>query len=360
MPTIMGSTTLSAKSAATAASTALPPAASISPPAAEASGWLVTTMPRAACTGRFSVSNRVPARARQVIGASGARPARAAGGLSEKAVASSFREPGVPEVEAGGGAEGAAQLAAGHVEREVVAELHAAHVLVEDRLDAVDQRLALLGIVLATQLGHELLLLLVAPAAPPAAADGDVVGGVGGEDEAGGGHLPQLGLERARVEGGPVHDLQVDVEADPVELLLGDLRVLVHELVLARGHPADRLLGIAGFGQQPLRLVGVVLVVEVAAHRRVPGLLGEEEAGVEAVERLVAEAADHDRLHVERGLEGLAQLLVRHGAGLVVQHGDRPAARLDDARVELGQRLDAVVGVLLHEHRVVVLARLHA
>src|SRR5688500_15716136 len=132
MPTIMGSTTVSAESAATAASTALPPAASISPPAAAASGRLVTTMPRAACTGRFSVSNRVPARARQVmggvVGANAARPARTAGGLSEKAVASSFRQPGVPEVEAGGGAEGAAQLAAGHVEREVVAELHAAHV----------------------------------------------------------------------------------------------------------------------------------------------------------------------------------------------------------------------------------------
>ena len=38
MPTIMGSTTVSAKSAPMAASTALPPAASISAPAAEPSG----------------------------------------------------------------------------------------------------------------------------------------------------------------------------------------------------------------------------------------------------------------------------------------------------------------------------------
>jgi hypothetical protein len=37
-PTIIGSTTESAKSAATAASKALPPASSISAPAAEASG----------------------------------------------------------------------------------------------------------------------------------------------------------------------------------------------------------------------------------------------------------------------------------------------------------------------------------
>src|SRR5947207_1341938 len=61
MPTITGSTTVSAKSDETAASTALPPAASISAPAADASGWLVTTIPRAALTGRFSVSNTVPA-----------------------------------------------------------------------------------------------------------------------------------------------------------------------------------------------------------------------------------------------------------------------------------------------------------
>ena len=52
---IIGSTTVRANSDATAASTALPPAASISAPAADASGWLVTTIPRAAFTGRFSV-----------------------------------------------------------------------------------------------------------------------------------------------------------------------------------------------------------------------------------------------------------------------------------------------------------------
>src|SRR6185503_11690555 len=154
MPTIIGSTTVSANSAATAASTALPPAASISVPAAEASGWLVTTMPRAALAGRFSVVKRVPARSRQVmiVGASGARPGRAVGGLFEEAgdsfgasgarpgravgglfeeAGDSFRQPRVPEVHAGGGAEGAAQILARDVQREVVAELHAPDVLVE-------------------------------------------------------------------------------------------------------------------------------------------------------------------------------------------------------------------------------------
>jgi hypothetical protein len=56
----MGSTTLKVNSAATAASTALPPAQSISEPAAEAKGWLVTTMPRDARAGCFSVTKEVP------------------------------------------------------------------------------------------------------------------------------------------------------------------------------------------------------------------------------------------------------------------------------------------------------------
>jgi hypothetical protein len=66
-PTIIGSTTVRAKSEAMAASMAFPPAASISAPATEASGWFVPTTPREAVTGRFSVSNSVPARLRQPL-----------------------------------------------------------------------------------------------------------------------------------------------------------------------------------------------------------------------------------------------------------------------------------------------------
>ncbi len=62
MPTIIGSTTVSANNAATAASTALPPPSRISAPAAEASGWLVTTMPREPVAGRFSQTKSVPRR----------------------------------------------------------------------------------------------------------------------------------------------------------------------------------------------------------------------------------------------------------------------------------------------------------
>ena len=63
----MGSTTDRANNAATAASTALPPPASISAPAAEASGWLVTTMPRLPMAGRFSVVKGVAARLDQSL-----------------------------------------------------------------------------------------------------------------------------------------------------------------------------------------------------------------------------------------------------------------------------------------------------
>src|SRR5712664_707650 len=59
-------------------------------------------------------------------------------------------EPGVPEVELGRGLK-ASQVLAHHVEQEVVAELHAADVLVEDHLHPVDQRPALLHVGLARQ-----------------------------------------------------------------------------------------------------------------------------------------------------------------------------------------------------------------
>ena len=54
MPTIIGSTTVSAKREAIVASTALPPDDKICAPAAEAKGWLVTTTERPEVTGDFS------------------------------------------------------------------------------------------------------------------------------------------------------------------------------------------------------------------------------------------------------------------------------------------------------------------
>src|SRR3954466_12645317 len=59
MPTIIGSTTVTDNSAEAAASTALPPPSRTSAAAADASGWLVTAMPRDPTAGRFSQANGV-------------------------------------------------------------------------------------------------------------------------------------------------------------------------------------------------------------------------------------------------------------------------------------------------------------
>src|SRR5262250_733368 len=86
----------------------------------------------------------------------------------------SARQPGVPEVKARRRAEVAAQLLAGDVQRVVVAELHLADVLVVDRLDPLDQRLALLHVGLLAQLGEHALLFFIAPPALERAAECDV------------------------------------------------------------------------------------------------------------------------------------------------------------------------------------------
>jgi hypothetical protein len=52
---------------------------------------------------------------------------------------------------------------ADRVQREEVPDLGPAHVLVEEGLDALDERAPLLGIALADQLGQQPLFLLVAP-----------------------------------------------------------------------------------------------------------------------------------------------------------------------------------------------------
>ena len=63
----------------------------------------------------------------------------------------------------------------------------------------------------------------------------------------------------------------------------------------------------------------------------------------------MAEPGAHDRLHVERSLDGLTERLAGHEAGLVVERGQRPAARLDDARLQRGAIPDPLEGVLLDE-----------
>src|SRR5215471_11713656 len=95
----------------------------------------------------------------------------------------SAREPRVPEEQLGGGAE-SPDLLADHVEREVVAELDAPHVLVKQRLQPLDERPSLLRVALARQLREEPVLLLQAPPARPVALKARREGGVGGESVA--------------------------------------------------------------------------------------------------------------------------------------------------------------------------------
>src|SRR5438093_13162136 len=84
------------------------------------------------------------------------------------------REPRVPEVQSGRRAELAPQLAPRDVEGVVIAELDLADVLVVDRLDALDERLALLHVALLPQFAEQALLLLVAPPPLERAAERDV------------------------------------------------------------------------------------------------------------------------------------------------------------------------------------------
>src|SRR5262245_35607807 len=270
-------------------------------------------------------------------------------------------QPRVPEIEPWRRAELAAQLLAGDVERVVVTKLHLADVLVMNRLDAFQEGLALLRVALLSHLGDQALLLLVAPPTLERAAEGDVERRVGIEGIAGHVGLPQLRLLDALVERRPVDDLKIDDEAEGLELLLGHQRRLVHELVFARADPAHGLAGVAGLLHQALGLFAIALVVERRARGDIPRrLLGKEQRRAQTIEVLVTESRDHDRFHVEGRLYGLAQSPARHEAGLVVHRDERPPARLDDPRFELRQRLDPVPVVLLHEHRVVILAGLHA
>src|SRR5207245_8536519 len=131
--------------------------------------------------------------------------------------------------------------------------------------------------------------------------------------------LPQLGLLHAMVERGPVHHLEIDDEADRLELLLGDERRLVHELVFARADPPHRLARVTSLLHQPLGPLAVALVVERRPRARMPRrLLGEEQRRTQTIEVLVAEAADQDRLQVVRRLHGLAQRLAWHESGPVI------------------------------------------
>src|ERR1051326_5703014 len=274
--------------------------------------------------------------------------------------ARSFREPDVEErllVRV----QHAAQVLRVHLEAEPVAELDAADVFVEELLHLLPHRLALARVGLALHAVEPPLLVLETPPARPVALHAGIEPRLGVERDRRREHVPELGLVAALDERRPVDDLQVDLEPHALELLLGDERVLVHVVVFLGRDPAHGLARVARVLQELLRLLGVPLVVELAADLRMPlRLLDVHQARIHAVEGLVAERRGHDRLHVEGGLQRLADALVRHEALLVIQDTGGPRGRLDDAHLEPRHVLETLVLILLDLLSEVILAALDA
>ncbi len=242
-----------------------------------------------------------------------------------------------------------------------VAELDAADVLVEELLHALHVLPALLRIAFLGEGFHGAVFFVEAPPPRPLALERRRERRLGREREAGREDVEQLGLVPALHERGPVDDLQIDLEPDLLELLLGDERVLVHPLVFLRRHPAHRLAGVSRVLQELLCLRLVLLVVVLAGDLRVPlGLLDEHHGGIQPVEILVTEPGRHDRLHVERRLERLPESPVGHQPLLVVQDRGRPGRRFDHEPLHVAHRPHSIVLVLLDLLREVILARLDA
>jgi hypothetical protein len=188
-----------------------------------------------------------------------------------------------------------------------------------------------------------------------------VVAGIVEGAHPGGEHVVLLRVVAPLDEGGPVHHLQVDVEAHVLELLLAEQREVVHPLVLLGGHEADRLLLVARLLQEPLGLLPAVLVPRKAGELGVPGGdLHRGQATVHAVELfLAARHVPHDGLDVDGGLPGLTQLLVRHQAFLLVEDGHEPVVGLGDDGTGARRGLETVEGIQVQVVREVQLAGLH-
>src|SRR6266508_5419447 len=141
-------------------------------------------------------------------------------------------------------------------------------VLVEERLDLLDNRAALPGVALPGQIGEELVLFLEAPPARPVALDGGRDTRVGIEREARREDVEELGLAAPLDERRPVEHLEVDLEAHVLHLLGRHEGRVVHPLVLLGGDPAHGLTRVARFLQELARLGLVLLVVARRARQR--------------------------------------------------------------------------------------------
>src|SRR5262252_9244196 len=140
-------------------------------------------------------------------------------------------DPHVVEADALGLLVEALRAVADRTKPEQVAVPDHRNLLVELPRLLLPERHALLGIGLARQLGLEPQDALVGRPAGPGCGEEDDVGRVVEGADAGGERVVLLRIVPALHQRGPVDDLKVDVEADVLELLLGQEREVVHPLV---------------------------------------------------------------------------------------------------------------------------------
>src|SRR5690606_8807165 len=103
--------------------------------------------------------------------------------------------------------------------------------------------------------------------------------------------------------------LEVDHEADGLELLLGDDAGAVEERVLLRAEEADGRAVVARLLELGAGALGIVDVVELLAGGGVPGDLTHHPARIETDEVASTTGRGEDRLVVEGVAEGLADQL---------------------------------------------------
>src|SRR5215510_414125 len=153
--------------------------------------------------------------------------------------------------------------------------------------------------------------------------------------------------------------LQLRGEAELAELGLGGQGGVVHELEVAARDDANGRAVIAAFLHESLGLGHVALVVAVGPDVRVPELLLEEEARVEAIEGFVARRGQHDLLLVQADLHGPPELPLLQLAVLGVEVHEDLVVRLEDEGLHALGRREALVGLGGEILPVVVVAALH-
>src|SRR5262244_4678219 len=272
-------------------------------------------------------------------------------------------DPHVPETRRGvedGEALGA--LAEG-VEAEEIAMLDHGDVLVELVLDLLVDLRPRLAVALEEALLEERVDLLarVGLVAGVGLEHEGEPAGVGADGKRVVGDIPLRPLLAEDVDHGRVVvGLQLRGEAELAELGLGGQGSVVHELEVAARDDADGRAVIAAFLHESLGLGHVPLVVAVGPDVRVPELLFEEEARVEAIEGLVPRRRQHDLFLVQAHLDGATELPLLELAVLRVEVHDDLVVWLEHEGLHAFGGGEALVGLGGKVLPVVVVAALYS